>query len=708
MLHQFARRIRFIIFPIVITTAISESRLQFLTVLFLCGVLSMGQGRELALSLEVSPGLSAIVGLAVVVAFSLQLWFWTNIAVLMGPWSQSAIRTGNSLARRVRRRSADVAATIYSSFLLLFVIIEFYRIGERAAALALCFANLLIFGYLVYKLSGDEDDQLLHALAQFSSMQPISRWVYAVGAKRWKSSVPLLAPAKVMLIYFSLIVSICAIFFWIIFQQPITHVVGSFGATFLCGLIILPWLSLLFAMTKGTHVPVVTAIVLLPFLAETIYGMIGIELERHTVRVLSGKDPGTVARMPPRPTIEAIADEWRSRNDKDGREAPMVFVSAAGGGIRAAYWTAAVLGRLQDCVPNFSDRVFSLSAVSGGSLGAVAFAALGAGPRPPQARGNCHYPLSDSQRTGIGGRQLFLRDFLSQDFLAPVIRQMFLGDGLHALFPWSSSGSDRGAILEIAWERAWQDACAQHHGECNSQLSMASPFSRLLSQERWIPALFLNGVHQETGKRLITSTAEIQNTTFIDAADFFDLVRYDLRLSTAVLNSARFPIVSPSGALLRYENNDESQKPIPVGHVIDGGYFDNNGSVTTHEAASTVLSHLGALRADSNACPSNRRVIFVEILNDTSIPHEDAIRSNAEYFTVINTDPRAISRLNTNLPARQLLTAIQGLETTRSAHAVYASKFLAKFAATETCHMKFVQFQVCPGLIPDPPLGWRL
>ena len=58
------------------------------------------------------------------------------------------------------------------------------------------------------------------------------------------------------------------------------------------------------------------------------------------------------------------------------RPYPIVIVAAEGGGIRAGYWTAAILGGLQDKDPFFRCHVFAISGVSGGSVGAVVWLGL--------------------------------------------------------------------------------------------------------------------------------------------------------------------------------------------------------------------------------------------------------------------------------------------------------------------------------------------
>jgi hypothetical protein len=84
---------------------------------------------------------------------------------------------------------------------------------------------------------------------------------------------------------------------------------------------------------------------------------------------------------------------------------PIYFISAAGGGIRAAYWTGVGLAQL-DVATNgkFAQQVASLSGVSGGSLGIATWLAA-----------------NDVDQTTPEERLLLVKTFLSGDFLAPLV-----------------------------------------------------------------------------------------------------------------------------------------------------------------------------------------------------------------------------------------------------------------------------------------------
>jgi hypothetical protein len=115
----------------------------------------------------------------------------------------------------------------------------------------------------------------------------------------------------------------------------------------------------------------------------------------HRVRLCAGRceAPKSAAAFPAsakqRPTVPEAARDWYKqaraayqKTHDEGQPVPMVIVATAGGGIRAAYWTATVLDRLES---DFAGQggvrpyLFAISGVSGGSVGAVAFdAALAA------------------------------------------------------------------------------------------------------------------------------------------------------------------------------------------------------------------------------------------------------------------------------------------------------------------------------------------
>jgi hypothetical protein len=285
-------------------------------------------------------------------------------------------------------------------------------------------------------------------------------------------------------------------------------------------------------------------------------------------------------------------------------------------------------------------RIFAISGVSGSSVGAVmsvtAMARAGPDTRPP-----C---TDRSPALWYGAEINNWRDCVEAltagDFLTPVVLGLIFNDRVS--FGW---WQDRAAVLEQSWEdrfaaltgaadRAdWQDACP---GDLRCAFMTLQPRSG-----HWLPLLVLNGASTVTGRRIVTSiidpnytaancptrapsqstveTKELAVTRqapvsdvrkdqcllFLESNSFHKLldsshepglwtrimiwlrrfngptVLNDVRLSTAAHNSARFPLISPPGAL----RNRQHQV---IDRIVDGGYIENYGALTALELAQAI------------------------------------------------------------------------------------------------------------------------
>jgi hypothetical protein len=257
-------------------------------------------------------------------------------------------------------------------------------------------------------------------------------------------------------------------------------------------------------------------------------------------------------------------DKWYAlveKNNGAGAPHPLFVVATEGGGIRAAYWTATVLGELQDRNPQFAAHLFALSGVSGGSLGAVVFDSLLAQPKGDGSK------LKDQADLILG-----------QDFLSPALASMLYPDFVQRFLPFPVPHFDRGRALELGWERGWRDTMKNNR--------FAGSFTDLWNGTlEWMPSLFLNGTSVEKGKRIITTNLRVTDN-FLDAEDAANkLSSYKLPasqaschipVSTSADMSARFTYVSPAG---RFPDGS---------HVVDGGYFENSGATTALEIITRI------------------------------------------------------------------------------------------------------------------------
>jgi hypothetical protein len=268
-----------------------------------------------------------------------------------------------------------------------------------------------------------------------------------------------------------------------------------------------------------------------------------------------------------RPTVEQAARAWYQqaktafKNDHPDWDengdvpVPMLIVATAGGGIRAAYWTAAVLDNLRvQSAGSVRPYLFAVSGVSGGSVGATAFeAALAKDDEGQCGRGCCPTTSATS--------------FLTEDFLAPVLASGIFIDTVASFLP-EFPHTDRGVALEKSFEQASGGLLAR------SFLSLFRYGEDGAIRDSWRPILLLNATHEETGRRIIASPVLIERNVFLDSFDELNELGGDVRASTAAHNSARFAYVSPAGDIGDHK-----------GSMIDGGYFENYGALTALELA---------------------------------------------------------------------------------------------------------------------------
>jgi hypothetical protein len=311
-----------------------------------------------------------------------------------------------------------------------------------------------------------------------------------------------------------------------------------------------------------------------------------------------------------RPKIHDHYTEWK-KTLPDPETSPIFVVAASGGGLRAAYWTALLLAKLDDATcGQFSRHVYAYSGVSGGSLGVAAFEA-----QRVTAPKHTSCEAWRAQQT---------REFLGQDFLGSVIGSTIFAEPLQRLFFWNT-GSDRGSVLADAWTTAWDESHAAAKG------ALARPFLEVfdtrLKTDQIRPAIFINATRVETGQRAVATNVQIP---LPDIDDIFRIstLKRDSRLEThrlsvadTVLNSARFTYVSPAATVwgcFRSESptttsdacSKDGMRHQLWGRLVDGGYFENSGLATLTE----VMRELGVSDRKLRGYSGNP-VYFIVITN---------------------------------------------------------------------------------------------
>jgi hypothetical protein len=401
--------------------------------------------------------------------------------------------------------------------------------------------------------------------------------------------------------------------------------------------------------------------------------------DNHQVRQLPGKP--VEWRQP----FNEHFSGWRALRNA-GEEYPIFVVAAEGGGIRAAYWTAAVLSQIEDMNPGFACHLFAISGVSGGSLGGAVFAALVA---DLLRDGELRCDGSSSPRQTLLTPRA--HEVLKQDFLAPTLAGLLFPDVAQRFLPFSQETAggrlalpDRARYLEESWETA-QRRFGQPFQALWQRTDPAQPDPRYQ-----VPALFLNGTWVENGGRVVTTNVDTQDSSaFVRLDDMLGCLGRNIRLSTAAHMSARFTYISPAGTV-RVADPQRCQAaeggPGAALHVVDGGYFENSGAHT----ASEILEEL-----------SWPRSISLIVSNNPDNPNSaDARRPSEETAPGVR-------------PFGEILSPILALLNTRSARGYYAESYLAGRSAL-SLRLQLRNEDTAGrrrGLEPEKasfPLGWTL
>ncbi|MEA3410114.1 MAG: hypothetical protein U9R74_01065 [Pseudomonadota bacterium] len=461
--------------------------------------------------------------------------------------------------------------------------------------------------------------------------------------------------------------------------------VGGSGVVLAAVATILPMGGFVVYLGNRFRFPAVTAVFALMILFSLFNDNHRIRLYPDMPSTLGGVLPvvSNENRNSPFESLESYILEWAADRCDESEPVPLFIVSAEGGGIRAAYWTAHVLGSLADNAVDgnrrFEDHVFALSGVSGGSLGAAAFVSRLA-DRPPDNE-------KEQQANYVDG----LHGFLGRDYLSPTIATLLFPDLMQRVLPIALF-NDRAVTLEKSWEAGWQKSFADC-ALCKPRFEQ--PYLELWSNGNTrIPLLFLNSTVVESGKRFIVHPLRYAGSGFADdfnnAWDGHRLLGSEIPLSTAVHLSARFTYVSPAGTAANPDPGDG--KAVDWYRLVDGGYFDNSGTVTAAELLKAIIRVRdgGGLRCKVSP--------FVIHISNDPVERPKAVGNRNEWMSEVLSPVRTLLHVRParGFQARDALRQDIRDEVRRS-----------NPGRTSEDQVRFVHFRLCESNV-DLPLGWML
>ena len=460
----------------------------------------------------------------------------------------------------------------------------------------------------------------------------------------------------------------------------------------------LPFLSYLSGAGRQLRAPLIVGLFALTSLAAVVLG------DNHSVRLIDASSTaGRPVDMAPLPLQQAVS-LWMRENKCEATPVNCprpIVVAAAGGASRAGFFLASIIGYfMQEASTHDLDankvrnRLFAISGVSGGSMGAVMVAAT----LDAKADSNDHPCVQSSFKLWWGQQINNWRDcfetLTSGDFLSAD----FFGFAFNDMVPFFFR--DRAAVLEDTWDHRYRSAVLRADESILSCKGLTCPFLALRPREgHWIPLLVLNGTSEATGGRIVTTplakTYEPASncpslpdksgcTLFVDADRFHDLLSYeaqpsswlgafqravlnrnrghevlnDVRLDTAALNSARFPLISPAGSI-------RNRNQVIVDRIVDGGYFENYGALSAKELALAIHAIQPALAP-----------VVVVISNDPNdLLNQDAEAVMPDIKTKVRAlrdtqEKKARAAVDGAEPLTDIVTPIITAANTRTAHGI--------------------------------------
>ncbi len=309
-------------------------------------------------------------------------------------------------------------------------------------------------------------------------------------------------------------------------------------------------------------------------------------------------------------TVTDVWDRWVNRNARgaDTDEViPIIFIASSGGGMRAAAWTSYVMDCLfvnslgvKECTPPHDGprSIAIMSGVSGGSLGLATFTASVLDP-PDGEDGD------------------WIKTKLGDDYLASTMAWLLLVDTPRSFIGFGPAIRDRAEIMALGWEASWKG----DNGKGYLSEGMFEQWHRNTD----IPLMVFNGTSVNDPCRfngsVLRSTAHGVGDTCTSLGAFEgrtegvgetvalaatqDLEDYlcghqDVKVSTVVLMSARFPVITPSGRI--GGGLGECDREPNEAFVVDGGYLDGSGAGTITELWQRLEGQVAAFNSDHSAC----------------------------------------------------------------------------------------------------------
>jgi len=388
--------------------------------------------------------------------------------------------------------------------------------------------------------------------------------------------------------------------------------------------------------------------------------------------------------------------------DQGNKDRQTVIISAEGGGIRAAYWTAVALQEISNRQDDtFVARLRRLSGVSGGSLGLATWIAAQELPKEKRLES--------------------IKKFLSQDFLTPLVAGLLFVDAARLVLPTWIIGTHRGDYFEQVLAERWQRLTGSRffaERACDMKLKGADADIFFNATDA------LSGAFVAFGNRIapnVPGAIDGSNKLNLELQFYFR----DIRIAQAVHTSARFfylsphpDVVLPAAAVATVIGaqppaNILSTTPVRLASLVDGGYFDNSAVGPILEYLQRRAPQPTAERGGSASTerPTSPRHASVKVLHISNEQVRVCAQNPTLPACVAWSSERLVNAAKSD-PLAWVTRPLEAIFSVRSEHSHQRSRELAVLTGRDVS-VEHVQLEP-PKTVKDGkvvgavPLGWAL
>lgn len=400
---------------------------------------------------------------------------------------------------------------------------------------------------------------------------------------------------------------------------------GCPGLIIVCGLSVYILLGLIFNLLMLWYkVPV---FLLWLLLSATFFSLWN---NNHRIQIISQeKDNMMRVRKSNQYSDSSYATYWLEKKWETGMldsNSTVFVVASEGGGIRNCYWTYLVLNQLQKINDSFYDRTFAVSGVSGGSIGLGMYYTY-------QYFKN--HPIKErAEDSGTEDPSDTLQRICSADYLSRVSYGFLFPDMFQRFIPFKVDRWDRSKMLANSFD----DGFTQISGAPDSFLSKnyLEPWMRASTAYRY-PIVLFNSILNEAGAKAVFSPYRLSGKFYPGVVDLLTEMNTSVPTKEAMTSSARFPILTAPGLIAEYDNDGNKKRCL--GHISDGGGYENTG-IQTAEQTALLLRHCITQHSNPGIRTVKVKVIYIGTgkdsleLTDTNriqIKEKDVIKRGYEF-----------------------------------------------------------------------------